>query len=490
MGAGWAGVPESGDAAIAHLESALTSPSSVRDSIRTDYWLCPVVAIAGWALAPRPSTDDMLRAHSRIRPPMPEFLLLRRDDGGQGRHPGTGAALAILARVRCQCRSWWLPPLSDRIRYPQRHAPGDGNALVARLFYSLAARRRRRSLLAGACGNWTVEGGKVRGVTLPSMARSGASTAGRAWSWPPVALVTARPCALNWLLPECPCLRWLCDAVNVRRHHCGAIRRRWVRALRRRRLLLAAAVARATPRWARSFPIFPGPRQAGPLLPHAQGRRFADDGPVPPLRGGDGAPPAAHRRRCGPGWSAMRPSCTSTGLGVILPGTRRLDRWIRQGYVCVADRLVGAGAARRHRSCGLSPPCSGPTTMLQLAVTRLPQGRCVRSTGSTGDPAHRPNPLPRAKSANRPSSQLRIPPADAASSSGLLIDADGRVLDRAGRAVGDLMLCGNDAAVRDAGHLSARERHWGRPRPCLAGCAVCGVSCCIGACDPIEEKPR
>ena len=62
-----------------------------------------------------------------------------------------------------------------------------------------------------------------------------------------------------------------------------------------------------------------------------------------------------------------------------------------------------------------------------------------------GDPAHRPNPC-LGEIGQPPFVALRILPADAASSSGLPIDADGRVLDRAGRVVVGLYACGNDAA--------------------------------------------
>ena len=152
------------------------------------------------------------------------------------------------------------------------------------------------------------------------------------------------------------------------------------------------------------FPIFSWTAPSRAWLPDAQGRRFADEAGsyhhfveamVRHLQrtGGDAA------------WLVCDAAFVHKyGLGVILPGTRRLDRWIRQGYVCVADRLPALAQRAGIDPAGCSPPCSGPTTMLQLAVTRTSTRAMRRSTGST---ATRPTDrtFAWAKSANRPSSR-------------------------------------------------------------------------------------
>ena len=67
---------ESGDAAIAYLEER-TDVAFVSAGQHPDYLALPGAAIAGRALAPRPFDGRLLRgAFARIRPPMPEFLLL------------------------------------------------------------------------------------------------------------------------------------------------------------------------------------------------------------------------------------------------------------------------------------------------------------------------------------------------------------------------------------------------------------------------------
>ena len=207
--------------------------------------------------------------------------------------------------------------------------------------------------------------------------------------------------------------RWLGDAVNGEGHHRGAIRRRRVRALRRWRLFwqLVSRHAQVGQAFSPSFPD----RAAGPGCRDAQGR----GSPTKRVRYHHFVEAMVRHLQRGTGGDAAWLVCDAASYalkGVILPGTRRLIA--DPPRLCSAwPTACSALAQRRHRSRGAAlPPRSGPTTMLQLAVTRTSTRAMRRSTVQ-----RRIRPTDRtlvwAKSANRPSS-LGILPADAASSSG------------------------------------------------------------------------
>ena len=407
-----------------------------------------------------PFDGRLLRgAFARIRPPMPEFLLLG------GMMVGKADIQALVRRWQSwpafvASAGWWPATLSTASAIP-RHAPGDGQCAGRPPVLQPAARRRRRSLRL-APAELTVEGGKVRGATfavdgqerrLDSRAGVVLATGGVGHGEAPRAELVPAGMSL-------PC--WLAMRQR-RRHHRGAIRRRRVRALRRRRLLLAADVARATPRWAAFSPIFPGPRQAGPgcrgTPPGTQVRRRRGsyhhfvEAMVRHLQrtGGDAA------------WLVCDAAFVHKyGLGVILLGTRRLDRWIRQGYVCVADRLPALA-----QRAGIDP--AGLLATVQRTNDYAATGRDPTSTRAMRrvDRFNGDRPTDRTLAHRRigqpPFVALRIPPADAASSSGLPIDADGRVLDRAGRVVVGLYAPRQRCRVRDGGTYPPGKRHWGRP---------------------------
>ena len=422
---------ESGDAAIAYLEER-TDVAFDSAGQHPDYLALPGAAIAGRALAPRPFDGRLLRgAFARIRPPMPEFLLL-------------GGMMVGKADIQALVRRWQSWPafvasaglvaryLVDRIRYPRGTRLVMGNALVARLFYSL--QRAGVDVRFGwRLRELTVEGGKVRGATfaVDGQERRLDSRAGVVLATGGVGHGEALRAELAPAGMSLPSLA--CDAVNGEG------------------ITAARSAGAGFERYAAGDffwqPVSRVPRPGGPgLFPHlfldrakpglvavdAQGRRFADEAGsyhhfveamVRHLQrtGGDAA------------WLVCDAAFVHKyGLGVILPGTRRLDRWIRQGYVCVADRLPALA-----QRAGIDP--AGLLATVQRTNDYAATGRDpdfhkgdAPVDRFNGDPAHRPNPC-LGEIGQPPFVALRILPADAASSSGLPIDADGRVLDRAGR---------------------------------------------------------
>ena len=142
---------------------------------------------------------------------------------------------------------------------------------------------------------------------------------------------------------------------------------------------------------------------------------------------------------------------------------------------------AGAGAARRHRSCGLLATVQ--RTNDYAATGRDPDFHKGDAPVDrfNGDPAHRPNPC-WAKSANRPSSRC----ASCRPTRFEFGAADRCRWPGAGPRwpCRRRTLCLRQRCrVRDAGHPSGPGNDTGAGlRLCLAGRAVCGASCCIGAC--------
>ena len=133
------------------------------------------------------------------------------------------------------------------------------------------------------------------------------------------------------------------------------------------------------------------------------------------------------------------------GLGLIPPGTRRLGPWIKRGYIVSEDSLDALAARlsidaaeltksverfNRHATQGHDPDFGKGDSVLNRF---------------NGDPAHGPNPC-LGTIGGAPFCALAIWPADAASSSGLATDADGRVLGGNDKSISGLYACGNDMA--------------------------------------------
>lgn len=133
------------------------------------------------------------------------------------------------------------------------------------------------------------------------------------------------------------------------------------------------------------------------------------------------------------------------GLGVVRPGTVYLTSWERRGYL-----RTGRSLAELARKIGV--PASALETSIEQANRSAEAGvDLVFGKGSTevnlfnGDSMHAPNPC-LGPISMPPYVALEVRPADAASSAGLRTDSDGKVLGRDGRWIGGLYACGNDAA--------------------------------------------
>jgi len=135
----------------------------------------------------------------------------------------------------------------------------------------------------------------------------------------------------------------------------------------------------------------------------------------------------------------------SYGLGIIPPGTRSLGRYVDAEYIKTDLSLSGLA-----RKIGVDPQglMESVEKNNHYAITgqdpEFGKGSVALNTFN-GDPKNKPNPC-LGRILSSPFCALAIWPADAASSTGLATNADGVVLDEQGMPVSGLYACGNDMA--------------------------------------------
>jgi succinate dehydrogenase/fumarate reductase flavoprotein subunit len=435
-----------GDEAIAWLE-AHSQVRFTSSGTHPDYLVQPGAALAGRALSPLPFDGRRLGADfARVRPPIPEFMLL-------------GGMMVGKADIQALVRRWSslhaaahgarlvLRYLTDRLG---GHARGTrlvmGNALVARLLASV--RDAGVDLRFGwRLQRLVLDAGRVAGAVFDTAAGSASVLAVRG-----VVLATGgighHPALRAHLLP---------DAVPVPSLAADGVAGEGVAAG-----LQAGAALETHEPWNFFWqPVSRVPRPQGGhgLFPHLYldrakpgliavdeaGQRFVNE--------------AASYHHVVEGWldHARRHGrrhawlvCDADfvrryGLGVIPPGTRRLARWQRCGYVRVAPSLEALAAQAGIDAAGLARTVAATNEDAHAGVDRAFGKGQAPLDRFNGDPSHAPNPC-LGPIRRPPFVALPILPADAAASAGLATDADGRVLDAAGAPLPGLYACGNDAA--------------------------------------------
>ena len=133
------------------------------------------------------------------------------------------------------------------------------------------------------------------------------------------------------------------------------------------------------------------------------------------------------------------------GIGAIHPGTTDLRKAEREGYLVTAATL-----AELARKLNLDPEALAATVSRYNELARAGRDTDFGKGETTlnrfnGDPAHKPNPCLRPIEQG-PFVGLAVWPAEIGTSTGLVTDADGQVLDAQGRPLGGLYACGNDMA--------------------------------------------
>jgi len=133
------------------------------------------------------------------------------------------------------------------------------------------------------------------------------------------------------------------------------------------------------------------------------------------------------------------------GLGIIPPGTRSLKRYVNSGYIVIDQSLSGLAKKLNISVGGLIASVEKNNAYAATGVD-LDYGKgSFELNRFNGDPEHHPNPClgPISKP---PFCALLVWPADAASSSGLATDDKGSVLGVGGVPIPGLYACGNDMA--------------------------------------------
>jgi glycine/D-amino acid oxidase-like deaminating enzyme len=405
----------------------------------------PGSTLAGRALAPLPFDGRLLGDDFKLlRPPIGEFMalggmMIGRDDIEPLTRP-----FGSLASFRKAMSLIWRQA-TDRLRYRRGTRLLMGNALAARLFYSL----RRKEVpvwLNASLQELTQDGGRVTGAvvsvagkTKHIKARCGVILATGGFGGNVERLNDyARPPLAHAL----PFEGAAGDGMRIARAAGAAIEDDH------------ASPAFWTPVSDTSW--FGGGRGAYPHLAldrakpgliavNASGRRFVDeavsyhDFVLGMHRSHETVPTI-------PAWLICdHDFIRKYGLGRIPPG-RRSFRWaVANKYVIEADTLdalaekigIDAGGLRASTERNNRFAQSGDDDDFGKGSTEFDR--------NNGDPQHGPNPC-LGRIATAPYYAMPVYPSVLGSSVGLKADADGRVLDADGKPIPGLFACGNDMA--------------------------------------------
>lgn len=437
---------QTGPAAIDYLE-ARTDVQFLPCGKHPDYRNnMPGAAVAGRAIVAKPFDGRLLgRDFRRVRPPIQEFMLLGGMMVGKEDIPRLIGRFHSLANFFYSARLF-ARYLADRLRHPRGTRITMGNALLARLFYSL--RRRAVPILfeaaivdvIGSRAGVTGARLKVAGQELIVKTRKGVvlATGGYAHNkalrekfMPQPTPVHSLSFAGNQgdgvalgqrlgarLAPErCTSGLWAPVSLTTRRDDS-------------RGLYPHLSLDRAKP---------------GLIAVNASGRRFVNEA----LSYHDFVLAMFESHATVPSIPAFL-ICDAAfirkyGLGNIHPGMRDLSKFERAGYLVGARSLDELAGKIGVDAAGLRDTVARHNRFAESGVDIDFGKGDLELNRFNGDAAHKPNPC-LGPIATPPFYALAVWPADIAVSTGLATDADARVLDTEGKAIPGLYACGNDMA--------------------------------------------
>ncbi|MCX8998222.1 FAD-dependent oxidoreductase [Rhizobiaceae bacterium BDR2-2] len=432
----------SGRDAIADLDRR-TDVKFVAAAAHPDYLDGPGAAYGGRALAPVTFDGRRLgRADfDRVRPPRREFMGLGGMMVGRNELGALLAPFASAAHLRDAITIVGRYVL-DRLRYRRGTRLLMGNALVARLLYSLR-KAKVPVLFETGVRELLVEEGRVVGAVLSGpagprriRARKGVVLATGGVGWNRKIRERLFPAGTRdySLAPETNTGDGadVATAIGARFEDGGDSPALWMPCSSYRRPDGTLAV------WPH---IILDRAKPGLLAVNAAGRRFVNEsdsyhdfsmeqistGAIPAHLVCD----AAFMRRY--------------GMGMVLPGASNLPAMLKAGYVTEARTL-----AELAEKIGCDPQALAETVDAynRAAAAGIDEafGRGASVVNRfNGDPAVGPNPCLGPVGAG-PYYAIPVRPADLASSAGLAGDEYGRVLDEAGEPIAGLYACGNDLA--------------------------------------------
>lgn len=466
-----AGLADSVDAARRYLDGLLADPEAGRELRETylreashaidwfesntevrfgpagkhpDYLDRDGAAVSGRALAPLPFDGRQLgRNFARVRAPIPEFMVLG------GMMVGRPDIQHLLQRYRslasfAHSARLVLRYAADRVRHPRGTRLVLGNALVARMYASLLARRvpvlfeaaldELEVVRGRVAGAWLVLRGErrlvraTRGVVLATggFAR-GASLRTRCMR-PPVPDSLSAPENTGDGITAGLAAGGI---LNPQAHGSGAF---WT------------PVSRTGSAWAGLFPHLVMDRaKPGLIAVNAAGERFVNEAVsyhhfVEAMLASNARVPTI------PAWLVCETAFVRRyGLGAIRPGTRDLAPYERKGWVVTAANLRELALRMGVDPDGLSRSVARHNGFARSGVDEDFGKGETELNRFNGDAAHAPNPCIGTLEVG-PFCGMAVWPAELGCSTGLETDANARVLDRTGAPIEGLYASGNDLA--------------------------------------------
>ena len=412
--------------------------------VHPDYKNLPGAAVGGRALGALPFDGRLLGADfDRLRPPRREFtilggLMVGKNDIAPLLHPlRSPRNLAHVARLLAR-------HAFDRLRFPRGTQLIMGNALVARLFYDLRRTKVEIRFLTGL-RELIKTGDEIVGAVMISpngelaiRARKGVvlATGGIGWSGE----------LRERLLPE-----------SARRYSLSPSSNTGDGILAAERALAETEENLESPALWMPCSVMPQPDGHLSVFPHIlldrakpgllavdrTGRRFVNeansyhDFVEAMLRSNlmtSGVPSFL---------ICDRSFIADYGLGLIHPGTRSLDRYLKAGYLFEGDTVLALAEKIGVDGTELAQTIERYNRYAEPGIDEEFGRGTSELNRFNGDPDNKPNPCLR-RLGPGPYFAVAVWPADLASSAGLRTDSRGRVLAR-GKPLKGLYAAGNDA---------------------------------------------
>jgi succinate dehydrogenase/fumarate reductase flavoprotein subunit len=411
----------------------------------------PGATIGGRPLAPLPFDGRLLGADFElVRPPIGEFMALGGMMIGRDDIEPLARPFVSLTAFRAATSLLWRHA-TDRFRYRRGTRLLMGNALVARLFYSL----RRNGVpiwLNASLQELTVVSGRVcgavvlvkgnprrvtvrRGIVLATGGFGGSIDRLNDYVRPPLAHAVAFAGAAG-------------DGIRIARsmgasveedHACPAF---WTPVSETGWLDGGCGV----------FPHLSLDRaKPGLVAVNAAGRRFVDEAVsyhefvIGMYRSHRTVPTI-------PAWLVCdREFIEKYGLGRVPPGRRRRRRFIKSGYLVEAASIEALAGKIRVDKAGLRETVQQHNRFAETGEDQEFGKGSTEFDRHNGDPNHIPNPC-LGRIATPPYYAMAVYPSTLGTSVGLRADPDGRVVTETGEAIPGLFVCGNDMASIMRGH--------------------------------------
>lgn len=404
----------------------------------------PGAASGGRALGPIPFDGRKLgEDFKRVRPPRREFMVLGGMMVAKADIPFLVKPFASLKAMTHVARLV-LRYASDRLSHSRGTQLLMGNALVARLLFSLRKRRvpiRFETSLA----DLVMEGGRVAGGVLdgPSgrqmvRARRGVvlATGGIAWNPTLRARLWPEPARRYSLAPQTN----TGDGVEIALRSGAALDD----AQDSPGLWMPSSVMQRADGTTSVYPhILLDRAKPGLIAVNKAGRRFVNesnsyhDFVMGMLRSNEHVPTVPAYLICDA--SFIR----DYGIGLVHPGTKKLGPFLSSGYLTQADTLAELARKLSVDAATFEKTVADHNLYAATGVDEEFGRGTTEMNRFNGDPNNKPNPCMRPIGPG-PFYSVEVWPADLATSAGLRGDADGRVLDEAGAPIAGLYVCGND----------------------------------------------